>query len=150
MGPLQAKPGSPTCVIQGTITSQGARLPGVALTLTDPGDRVVAAGSTDVGGAYVLAVPGPGSYRLTADMAFFDTISRDVTVDATCKAVVDLELILRSRVPKPAAGMTALRIVWVMKPRLCPARPAPQACHYRAAARVLAAIASASMKTSIC
>lgn len=102
--PLQSKPGSTTCVVQGSVTSQGARLPGVVLTLTDPGDQVVAAGSTDVAGGYLLAVPGPGSYRLTADMAFFDPLSRDVTVDATCKAVVDVELILQSRVPKPAGA----------------------------------------------
>jgi trimeric autotransporter adhesin len=112
----QAPRPSPLCVVSGRVTNGTTPLPGVSLSAVRDG-AVVAATATDVGGAYRLRVPA-GDYRLTASLAAFATVERTLTIaDAAgeaegsaprgCASSVDLQLLLRSRVPSEAASAAA-------------------------------------------
>ncbi|MEW5983090.1 MAG: TonB-dependent receptor [Acidobacteriota bacterium] len=92
----------PACVVTGTVSAQGTRLPGVVVSLLGADGQVVSAASTDHLGSYSLPAPGPGAYTIAADMVFFAPLSRALLVDEGCKSLVDLELILQSRAPRPA------------------------------------------------
>jgi trimeric autotransporter adhesin len=83
-------------------------LPGVALTATVPERTEAIATSTAPDGSYVLSLPAPGTYTVRASLAGFDAVTRDVVLEAEgCRATADLEMVLLSRVPKPAGSTSA-------------------------------------------
>ncbi len=94
------------CVIAGRAAARGIPLPGVAVQVGTPDGRAVGVTSSGVDGAFVTPVPGPGPYVLNADLAGFAAVTREVTVDETCRTVVEIELILSSRAT-PARPETA-------------------------------------------
>jgi outer membrane receptor protein involved in Fe transport len=72
----------------------------VALTVSAAGGGDVAVSSTGTDGAFALALPAPGAYVLHANLAGFADASRDVTLAGEgCQATLEVELVLRSRVP---------------------------------------------------
>ena len=100
--PLTAGTAAASCHVSGRIASGGIPLPGVAVVARrGDGDQVVAATSTGVDGAYGLALPAAGTYRLSTDLMGFGAVRRNVTLRAgTCDAVLDFELALASRGPQ--------------------------------------------------
>lgn len=102
--------GAAPCAIEGTITSRGVPLPGVVITLTDSGSRVVESTSSAPDGSFGLAPQSPGTYRLTAGLTAFAPLERDITIDGTCGNKLDLTMTLASRSsasPPPVGGTTA-------------------------------------------
>ena len=96
-----------SCRVSGRIASGRTPLPGVAV-VARLGDRVVAATSTGVDGAWVLALPGERTYRLSTDLMGFAAVQRDLALDpAPCDVVLDLDLVLASRTPRAAPGAPA-------------------------------------------
>ena len=89
---------SPRCGVFGRVTASGRPLPGVALTVSVRAGEPVAASSTGLDGSYVLRLPGPGPYVVTASLAAFADGVREVTLAAeACESALDLELVLKSR-----------------------------------------------------
>ena len=107
-GVLLARPGQasrPVCSITGRVTSSGAALPGVSVTATREG-QVVAATSTDTGGAYRLRIP-EGEFVVSAELAAFARFERTLTVSAdSCEVPLDVQLVLSSRV-QSASGQSS-------------------------------------------
>jgi hypothetical protein len=95
-----AQSGVAPCTLAGTVTAGPARLPGVAITVTGAVEQG-AATSTGTDGLYQVALPGPGQYTVGAELAAFAPVTREVTVDASCHARLDLVMTLASRVPAP-------------------------------------------------
>jgi trimeric autotransporter adhesin len=108
----QAPRPSATCVVSGRVSNGATPLPGVSLMATRDGS-VVAATASDVAGNYRLRLPG-GDYRITADLPAFATFEQSVSLaqsDASvsgapgaCTRTVDVQLMLRSRVPSTTPG----------------------------------------------
>ncbi|MFI5184641.1 MAG: TonB-dependent receptor, partial [Vicinamibacteria bacterium] len=91
------------CEVRGKVASGGVALPGVALTTAIPGRAEAVATSTAPDGSYVFPLPAPGTYTLRASLAGFDAVTREVVLEAeACRATADLEMVLLSRVSKPA------------------------------------------------
>lgn len=91
-----------TCQVRGTVTSGAVPLPGVSLVFAS-GDTVAVATSTETDGRY-QAIARPGTYHLSATLAGFVAVERDVTIDAaTCDQTLHFELLLLPRTPRPAA-----------------------------------------------
>jgi trimeric autotransporter adhesin len=114
------------CRIAGTISAGQTRLPGVVVTVAaDAGDAAGAPApaavptlpvaapaqtSTGIDGAYSVPLPGPGRYRLRAELAGFAPVTRDVVAEPACQVRLDLPMTLASRVPAQpdhAAGQRA-------------------------------------------
>ena len=96
--PPAAGPTAPAaCRLAGRIASGGTPLPGVAV-VARRGDRVVAATSTGVDGAWGLMLPGGQTYRLSTAFMGFAAVHRDLALAAAlCDASLDFELALASR-----------------------------------------------------
>jgi len=107
-GVLLALPGQaprPGCTITGRVTSSGAALPGVSVTATRD-SQLVAATSTDTGGAYRLRVP-EGEFVVSVELAAFARIDRTLSVSAdSCEVALDVQLVLASRV-QPESGQSS-------------------------------------------
>ena len=86
----------PGCSISGRVTAGHARLPGVVLT-ADVEAGATLATSTSLDGSYALPIPGAGRYRLTAELAGFAPVVKEVEVGAACRASADLVMTLASR-----------------------------------------------------
>lgn len=98
-GPAAAlQPSLAPCTISGRATAQGTPLPGVTVVVATSDGRPVAETSSGVDGTFTVRVPGPGSYRVDADLPGFAALTRDVTVEASCQSRLDLTLLLASRV----------------------------------------------------
>ena len=100
---------TPPCVIRGSATTGQARLPGVGLTVTPKAGGTPISTSTGQDGTYSVAIPGPGTYTVVADLTGFAPVTLDVVVEPSCRAQQDVVLTLASRVeaPKPAAPAPA-------------------------------------------
>lgn len=88
--------------IFGWIKSGDIPLPGVSVSAANisTGQQLVT--STDVDGSYSLAVPDPGRYKVSAQLAAFAPASQEIAIDESHSAVrADFQLILLSRVPAP-------------------------------------------------
>jgi trimeric autotransporter adhesin len=97
-----------SCAVAGTITSARSPLPGVVISLLGADDQPVDVTSTAPDGTYVVRVPGPGQYRLKAELVAFATVVRALTLDqASCQQRIDLSMTLASRAPaQPLASAT--------------------------------------------
>ena len=95
--PRTGRPAPASCRVSGRIVSGGTLLPGVALVAHD-GDRVVAATSTGVDGAYRLTLPAGRTYRLSTDLMGFAAVRHDLTPGpGICDVSLDFDLTLASR-----------------------------------------------------
>ena len=96
VGAQQAPPTAAMCSVTGTINGLGGPLPGVSITVRQ-GETVQTATSTGVDGTFKLALPD-ASYQLTADLAGFDRVIKDVTVSKdACTQTVDVAMTLAPR-----------------------------------------------------
>jgi Carboxypeptidase regulatory-like domain len=108
--PGQAASSRP-CRIQGHLTSGDLPLPGATVT-AKAGDKVVLITSSDLDGAYSVAV-APGSYTLRVELTAFATLDKEVTAgQPPCAVTLDLKTQLASRTPgyvapKPAPPVAA-------------------------------------------
>ena len=94
------------CRVEGTVTSNGAPIPGVAIVVI-AGDTVAGATSTEADGRYHLAVQ-PGTYRATAELSGFTPVARDITLTSdACSQAVPFQLTLAARTAKPIASGAA-------------------------------------------
>jgi trimeric autotransporter adhesin len=102
----------PACRVGGRVTSSSLPLPGVALVVSD-GTTDVGVSSTDLDGAYQIALPGPGRYTLKAGLAGFAEAVHEIEVAAeSCVKPLDVTLTLKSRTAAatpPAAPAEAPR-----------------------------------------
>jgi hypothetical protein len=101
-----------TAALSGTVTDQqGAALPGVTVTLTNPTTGAVRTATTNATGAYqFLAVP-PGTYTVTMELSGFRTAVRDnvhLEVDVQAKLDVPLDIGSLSETVKVNAEVVAL------------------------------------------
>lgn len=93
-------------MISGIVSTGTIPLPGVALTASSA-DRVLAATSSAVDGAYVLRFTGEGTLVLRARLAAFAPLMRTITIDqTTCQSRVDLTMTLASRTANGGAQRT--------------------------------------------
>ena len=88
---------TPPCVIRGSATTGQARLPGVGLTVTPKAGGAAISTSTGQDGTYSVAIPGPGTYTVVADLTGFAPVTLDVVVEPSCRAQQDIALTLASR-----------------------------------------------------
>jgi trimeric autotransporter adhesin len=111
------------CAVSGVAMAGKARLPGVVITLTSADGAAVAATSTTLDGHYAARVPGPGTYRLRAELAAFAAVNREVTVGDACDARVDILLTLASRMQGAAPIATRAVPVQPIRPGTSPTSP---------------------------
>lgn len=81
-----------TGTITGTVTSEGAPLPGVTVTISSPalqGTRTVVTGDT---GGYVFPAVPPGNYSVRFELAGLQPVTRQTTVGITQVARADADL----------------------------------------------------------
>ena len=90
---------APACAIVGRVTANRQLLPGVVVSLTDASHAAVDITSSAADGSFSIKVPGPGQYRLKSELVAFATATREVTVDAACRAQVQIDMTLASRAP---------------------------------------------------
>ena len=84
--------GSVTGTLSGTVTSQGAPLPGVTVTITSPnlqGSRTAVSGD---GGGYNFGGLPPGMYTVTFELAGLQTITKQQNVAVANSAKVDADM----------------------------------------------------------
>ena len=96
---------APRCTLSGTATAGLVRVPGVAITVTSSDLTAPLAATTGQDGSFSIRIPAPGTYKLEAELAAFAVVTKDVTLDETCQAKVEITMILasRARAPTPAA-----------------------------------------------
>jgi hypothetical protein len=71
----------------------GAPLAGVRLSFLDPGGAPVATVGSDASGAFRLAAPAPGSYRVQAErLGYRQTLTRELELGAGVSAAVELRM----------------------------------------------------------
>lgn len=81
--------GAAELAIQGRVESDThAPLMGARVLLQDSTGAVVAASYTDAAGSFALAVPQPGSYRVTVELVGFFPLHQDLVVDEQTGEVV--------------------------------------------------------------
>ena len=86
-----------TATLQGTVTdSQGAVVPGVALTIRNAATGQERTAMSDAAGQYVAASLPPGRYKVTAHIEGFQDQTRDVDLDVAQTVVVNVKLGLAS------------------------------------------------------
>ncbi len=95
------------CSVSGTVSAGQAKLPGVVVSVSVPGEppaEPVSSTATGTDGRFAAPLPGPGHYTIKAELAAFATVMKDVSVETPCQARVDITMTLASRVPRPAAA----------------------------------------------
>ena len=96
-------------VIRGTVKSGTVPLPGVGVTATNTLTGKKYATTTDVTGAFAMAVPRNGRYVVKAELAAFASVTQEALINAQgqnggkAEQVVDLGMQLASRVEQTAA-----------------------------------------------
>jgi hypothetical protein len=119
------------CRIGGRVVSNAMPLPGVAVLVSSPQGPEVAATSTGPDGVFRVAIGAAGTYALHASLAGFAGVTREVSLTVEpCEGVVDFELVLQSRAPKPSepaavAPTGAQAPPGAAAPALVPAPPNP-------------------------
>ena len=87
-----------SCEVSGRIVSGGVPLPGVAVSVSDAQTGSKTGTSTDVDGAYTVAVAVPGQYMVHAELSGFAPATREVGVTAeNCHGRAELAMTLLSR-----------------------------------------------------
>ncbi len=69
--------------IQGTVKASGVPLPGVAVTATNTLTGKKYATTTDINGAFQMAVPRNGRYVVKTDLTGFASVTQEVVVNAS-------------------------------------------------------------------
>ena len=100
--------------IQGTVKASGVPLPGVAVTATNTLTGKKYATTTDINGAFQMAVPRNGRYVVKTDLTGFASVTQEVVVNASSQngglptQTAEFKVDLASRVaPEPAQTATA-------------------------------------------
>ena len=93
---------APGCVVRGIVSNGPVKLPGVGITVTPKGGGPAVSAATGFDGTYTATIPGPGTYTVTTDLMAFAPETKDVVVEASCRAQQDFTLTLASRVVAPA------------------------------------------------
>lgn len=114
----------PSCAVVGHVSSSDTALPGVELTLLLPDGTAAASTSSAPNGAYRLAAPGAGTYRIQSTFTGFTDLVREVSLTAdSCSASVDLVLILRPRALAPVQQPPTSRPAPEAQPPSAPVPP---------------------------
>src|SRR6188768_98767 len=78
------------CRLQGRVTSGELALPGATVTVK-AGERVVGLTSTDLDGAYTVAL-APGTYAIRVELTPFAPIDREITLGTPpCESTADMK-----------------------------------------------------------
>lgn len=81
-----------TATLQGTVTTEGAPLPGATVTISSPSLQGVRTTVTSETGAYIFPSIPPGQYTATFELAGLQTVSRNVNVSLAQTARADADL----------------------------------------------------------
>lgn len=118
---------APRCTISGAVVAGRVRIPGVSITAASRNGAGTRATTTGQDGTFSIDIPGPGDYDLRAEFPAFAAAAKSVTVDATCRAAVEIPMSLASRAPRPtlqpSSSVAAATATQTGTP---PAAPAPK------------------------
>ncbi len=81
----------------------GVPLPGVSVTAKDATTGKTYATTTDTNGSYAMKVPVGGQYVVTAELAGFADVTKNITISSVSEQVADFGIQLASRAPAPEA-----------------------------------------------
>src|SRR5207248_10194540 len=81
-----------TANLTGTVTTEGAPIPGVLVTITSPNFQGSRTASTDVNGNYNFTALPPGDYSVKFDMEGMQPITRIIRVSLAQTARADASL----------------------------------------------------------
>ena len=129
--------------IQGTVKASGVPLPGVAVTATNTLTGKKYATTTDINGAFQMAVPRNGRYVVKTDLTGFASVTQEVVVNASSQngglptETAEFKVDLASRVtPEPTQTATAAAGRTATAPGAGQAAPAAGGAATGAVARV--------------
>src|SRR5438105_10994436 len=88
--------GQTTGSLNGSVTSSGARLPGVTVSITSPSLTGSRTDVTDSGGNYSFTGLPPGDYAVTFELSGLQTITKHVDVVAAQTSRLDADLQART------------------------------------------------------
>ncbi|HXT21007.1 MAG TPA: TonB-dependent receptor [Thermoanaerobaculia bacterium] len=86
----------PTGTLSGHVSSEGAGLPGVAVTITSPALQGERQGVTTENGDYLIPLLPPGAYHVVFALTGFQDVQREVTISVGQTASLDAELSMAS------------------------------------------------------
>jgi hypothetical protein len=86
----------PTGTLSGHVTSDGAGLPGVAVTVTSPALQGERQGTTTENGDYLIPLLPPGTYKVVFALTGFQDVTREVTVSVGQTTSLDATLSMAS------------------------------------------------------
>ena len=95
--------GVPTATLSGTVTSDGAPLPGVTVTVSSPRLQGTRTTVTTDSGAYLVPLLPAGNYKAEFQLSGMQTISRNVVLTTARTEVLDVSL-------RPAAISEAITV----------------------------------------
>src|SRR5688500_15009555 len=82
----------PTAAITGKVTSDGADLPGVTVSVTSPSLQGSRSTITSPSGDYILPLLPPGEYTITYELAGMQAMTRRATLTAARTDRIDVAL----------------------------------------------------------
>lgn len=85
-----------TGILTGTVTTEGAPLPGATVTITSPSLQGTRTTVTSETGSYVFPALPPGDYRVTFELSGMATVTRQVRVALASTARADANLAVSS------------------------------------------------------
>ncbi len=106
-----ASAGTVKGTIKGTVKAGGIPLPGVGVTATNTQTGKKYATTTDINGAFTMAIPQDGHYTVTAELAAFATETKEIEIGGGAtgtEQVAEFGLQLASRAPQHAPAQTAV------------------------------------------
>jgi hypothetical protein len=95
--------GVPTATLSGTVTSDGAPLPGVTVTVSSPRLQGTRTTVTTDSGAYLVPLLPAGNYKAEFQLSGMQTVSRNVVLTTARTEVLDVSL-------RPAAISEAITV----------------------------------------
>ncbi|MEM7352619.1 MAG: TonB-dependent receptor, partial [Acidobacteriota bacterium] len=84
--------GNPTGRITGTVTHNGATIPGVSITAESPNLQQPRQVATQSNGSFLVGALPPGDYRLTFELEGLETVIRNVNVSVAQLRPLDVEM----------------------------------------------------------
>ena len=85
-----------TATLQGSVTTEGAPLPGATVTISSPSLQGTRTAVTSATGAYIFPGIPPGQYNVTFELEGMQTVSKQATVQLAQTARADADLRLSS------------------------------------------------------